>query len=210
MMRYHREMAQVFISYARSTASQAERIADALREHGYTVWRDDELPAHRAYAEVIAERLKMAQAVVVVWSTDAVKSEWVQSEADRARAERKLVQLTVDGAPLPMPFDRIQCADLTWWQGDVASVGWSKVVASIADLVGASPTVTRPRPRAQLAVPTKPSIAVLPFANLSADATRPISRMAWSRRSPIPCPTFKRCSLSQAVRLLYTAMVRAI
>jgi adenylate cyclase len=46
-------MADVFISYARSTVAQAELIAHALRELGHSVWRDDELPAHRAFSEVI-------------------------------------------------------------------------------------------------------------------------------------------------------------
>ena len=99
-------MSEVFISYARSTAARAQQIADGLRALGYGVWRDDELPAHRSYADVIEERLKAAKAVVVVWSAEAVKSEWVRSEADRARADHKLVQLTVDGFPPPMPFDQ--------------------------------------------------------------------------------------------------------
>ena len=42
-------MADVFVSYARPDEPQAERVAEALRGHGYEVWRDDELPAHRAY-----------------------------------------------------------------------------------------------------------------------------------------------------------------
>ena len=95
-------LSHVFISYARSTEAQARQIGEALKALGYDVWRDDELPAHRSYAEVIEERLKAAKAVVVVWSADATRSQWVQSEADRARADRKLVQLSVDGAPLPV------------------------------------------------------------------------------------------------------------
>jgi adenylate cyclase len=78
-------MSDIFISYARSTADQAQAVAEALRAQGYGVWRDDELPAHRAYAEVIEERLRSAQAVVVVWSAAAVKSQWVRAEADVAR-----------------------------------------------------------------------------------------------------------------------------
>ncbi|HEY3799528.1 MAG TPA: TIR domain-containing protein [Caulobacteraceae bacterium] len=162
-------MADVFISYARSTAGQAQAIAEALRALGYEVWRDDELPAHRDYAAVIEERLKDAKAVVVIWSSDATKSEWVQSEADRARLQRKLVQLSVDGAPIPMPFDRIQCADMTGWTGDLTAPGWRKVVGSIAELVGvgaAAPVEVGPA-SAQLL--SKPSIGVLPFANLSND-----------------------------------------
>ena len=58
-------MSDIFISYARSTAAQAQQVADALRALGYGVWRDDELPPHRAYADVIAERLSAAKAVVV-------------------------------------------------------------------------------------------------------------------------------------------------
>jgi adenylate cyclase len=60
-------MSDVFVSYARSDEPQAKRVAEALRALGYDVWRDDELPAHRAYSEVIEERLKSARAVVVLW-----------------------------------------------------------------------------------------------------------------------------------------------
>ena len=47
----------MFISYARPDEAQAKRVAEALQQLGYRVWRDDELPAHRAYAEVIEEEL---------------------------------------------------------------------------------------------------------------------------------------------------------
>ena len=105
-------MSDVFISYARSTAVQAQQVAEALRALGYGVWRDDDLPAHKPYAEVIEERLGAAKAVVVIWSAEAVKSQWVFSEANRAREDGKLVQLSLDAARLPMPFDSVQCADL--------------------------------------------------------------------------------------------------
>jgi adenylate cyclase len=163
-------MSDIFVSYARSTAAQAQLVADALRGLGYGVWRDDELPAHRSYTQVIEERLRLAKAVVVVWSEDAAKSEWVQSEADQARASRKLVQLTLDGARLPMPFDRIQCADLAGWTGDVEAPGWRKVAASVAELVGAA--VAAPTEAAQAPAPAPArslSICVLPFANMSDD-----------------------------------------
>jgi adenylate cyclase len=169
-------VSDVFISYARSTAMQAQQIAEALRSHGYVVWSDDDLPAHRAYAEVIAERLGQAKAVVVIWSADAVKSEWVESEADRARAHHKLVQLRIDAADLPMPFDRIQCADLTGWTGDPKAPAWRKVVGSIAELMAAAPAAAPAAPGGpplavlSFAPPGEPVLAVLAFDNLSGDA----------------------------------------
>jgi len=160
-------VSDIFISYARSTAVQAKQIGDALRALGYTVWRDDELPAHRAYADVIEAQLRAAKAVVVIWSADAAGSEWVRSEADRARTDRKLVQVTVDGSVLPMPFDQIQCADLVAWTGNSNVAGWRAVVASVAALTGsASDTkVTAAMP----GQPAKIILAVLPFDNLSTD-----------------------------------------
>src|SRR5258708_9216697 len=157
-------MSDIFISYARSTADQGQTIAEALRGLGYGVWRDDENPAHRAYVEVIQERLQAAKAVVVVWSAEAVKSEWVQSEADRARGDHKLIQLRVDDAALPMPFDRIQCADMAGWTGDLEAPGWRKVAASVAELIGGIAAQPTPGPAVR-----KLSICVLPFANMSGD-----------------------------------------
>jgi adenylate cyclase len=155
-------MSDIFISYARSTEAQAKCIAEELRARGYGVWRDDELPAHRPYGEVIEERLKVAKAVVVIWSAEASKSHWVRAEADAAREAGTLVQLRLDGAIPPMPFNQIQCADMAGWSGDPEASGWLKVVASIADLVGSATTPeTRPAP--------KLSICVLPFANMSDD-----------------------------------------
>ena len=61
-------MSDIFVSYSRADEPQATRVADALRAEGYQVWRDDELPAHRNYADVIQERLKAAKAVVTLWS----------------------------------------------------------------------------------------------------------------------------------------------
>jgi len=159
-------MAEVFVSYARPDEPHAERVAEALRGHGYGVWRDDELPAHRAYSEVIEERLKSARAVVVLWSAEAAKSQWVRAEADAARAAGTLVQAAIDGSIPPMPFNQIQCADLSGWDGDTAAPGWRKLRGSVAALAGdphARPDADRRSRRDQF------SICILPFANMSGD-----------------------------------------
>lgn len=166
-------MSDIFISYARSTEATAHRVAETLRAMGHHVWRDDQLPAHRAYADVIEERLRAAKVVVVIWSQEAIKSQWVRAEADVARLAGKLVQLSIDDATPPLPFNQIQCADMRGWTGDLSMPGWQKVIASISELMlGASQghaPVVAPPPSAPLALPDKPSIAVLPFANLSGD-----------------------------------------
>jgi adenylate cyclase len=156
-------MSHVFISYARPDEPLARLIADELRDHGFEVWRDDELPAHRAYAEVIEERINEARAVVVLWSSEAAKSHWVRAEADSARAALKLVQATLDGTIAPMPFNQIQCADLKDWDGRRTAPGWRKLVGSVAELAGPPPQQA-PRESTR-----DVSICVLPFQNMSGD-----------------------------------------
>jgi adenylate cyclase len=156
-------MAHVFISYARLDEQLACQVADGLRESGFEVWRDDELPAHRPYADVIEERINGASAVVVLWSAEAAKSHWVRAEADTARAALTLVQASIDGTRPPMPFNQIQCADLKAWDGQRTSSGWRKLISSVTDLAGGA---ADPSPREAF---REVSICVLPFQNMSGD-----------------------------------------
>ena len=161
----------VFISYARPSEEQAHRIAELLRTEGFSVWRDDELPAHRAYSDVIEERLKSAKAVVVLWSAESAKSHWVRAEADTAREAGTLVQATLDSALPPMPFNQIQCADLNGWSGDTGAAGWRKLEDSVAALVrgsgeDAGESAAVPAAKAKV----RASICVLPFINMSGEA----------------------------------------
>jgi adenylate cyclase len=162
-------MADIFVSYGRSTEVQAQQVAEELRRSGYSVWRDDELPAHRAYGDVIEERLRGAKAVVVLWSAEAARSQWVRAEADIAREAGTLVQLTIDGSLPPLPFNQIQCADLNGWAGDTSTAGWRKVESSIALLVGAPTAAGGPPEERKAASARRIAICVLPFINLSGD-----------------------------------------
>jgi adenylate cyclase len=156
-------VAHVFISYGRGDDALASQVADCLRSEGFEVWRDDELPAHRPYAEVIEERINGARAVVVLWSAEAAKSHWVRAEADAARGAAKLVQASLDGTVPPMPFNQIQCADLKAWDRQRTAPGWRKLLASVSDLAGVPNTETK-------RVSTRSvSICVLPFQNMSGD-----------------------------------------
>ena len=161
----------VFISYARPSEEQAQRIAEALRGRGFSVWRDDELPAHRSYSDVIEERLKSAKAVVVLWSSESAKSHWVRAEANTALEGGTLVQAMLDGTMPPMPFNQIQCADLKDWNGDTGSSGWQKLQGSVASLI--SKEDEEAETAASAASPEtadRLSICVLPFANMSGEA----------------------------------------
>lgn len=139
-------MADVFLSYARPSEDQAMRVAAMLGEQGFSVWFDQRLPAHRPYADVIAAELDAAAAVLVLWTDAAARSQWVRSEANRARETGRLVQARLDDTRLPMPFDQLQCADLRRWSGSTAADGWRNVTTSIAALAGTAVALPPPAP----------------------------------------------------------------
>jgi adenylate cyclase len=163
------DMRDVFISYARASEEDAHRIAQLLRDRNFSVWRDDELPAHRAYSDVIEERLKSAKAVVVLWSSESGKSHWVRAEADSAREAGTLVQASLDGSLPPMPFNQIQCADLSGWGGDTNSAGWHKLEDSVSALVRGTAEEGDADVAAGRRQKVQASICVLPFVNMSGE-----------------------------------------
>lgn len=134
-------MADVFISYARSTVECAESLARIVEADGHSVWYDARLPAHRTYSDVIQEELDAAKAVLIIWSDEAVQSQWVRSEADRARNNGTLIQLRIDDCSLPMPFDQFQCPLVRNWTGSRTAPELAPILESLsAFLDGGLPT----------------------------------------------------------------------
>ena len=129
-------MADVFISYARSTESCARALARLIEADGHSVWYDARLPAHRTYGDVIQEQIDAAKAVLIIWSKEAVRSQWVRSEADRGRHNGTLVQVRIEDCALPMPFDQIQCPALDGWGGDRSDPAFHVVRNTLSELLG--------------------------------------------------------------------------
>lgn len=138
----------MFISYARANEAAARHLESGLKAAGFDAWRDDQLPAHRAYTDIIEQKLRGAAAVVVLWSREAAQSQWVRAEADFARNHGKLVQAQLDDTLPPLPFNQIQCADLRGWRGNRKHRGWVKLAGSVASVVkGESPVPAGPLSR---------------------------------------------------------------
>jgi hypothetical protein len=106
-------MADIFISYSKQTPEYTEDLAADLESAGFTVWWDTRLlpTSDQTFRDVILKELGDAQAAIVIWTPASVKSAWVISEAERARAQGKLIQLRSEDVPLediPPPFDNFQ------------------------------------------------------------------------------------------------------
>jgi hypothetical protein len=128
-------MADIFISYAREDQATAEKLAQALIAHGWSVWWDRHIPAGSRFDEVIAEQLSSASCVLVLWSKNGIQSQWVMEEAETAWTSGVLVPIMIEAVQLPMGFRRIHAADLIGWNDTASHTGFEQLLIDVASII---------------------------------------------------------------------------
>ena len=131
-------MADVFISYRKADRAKAEALAKALKVENLDVWWDTALETGQTFDEKIQGALEQAKAVIVVWSKELVKSDWVRAESSIGRERGILVPVMIQDVNIPIPFNLIHTADLVGWSGDRSHPGYMDVVKQVKTLAGKS------------------------------------------------------------------------
>jgi hypothetical protein len=132
-------MADIFLSYASKDRERARPLANALQSLGWSVWWDRKIPAGRTFAGVIEAAITESRRVIVLWSHESVKSQWVREEAEEGRKRGKLIPVIIDKVEPPMGFRAIQAADLVGWDGASTTAGFEQLVADLTPLLGTPP-----------------------------------------------------------------------
>jgi hypothetical protein len=104
----------IFISYSRSDAGYAKKLAQALEREGFTVWNDDRIALGTSWPRVIQEQLDQSGAVIVLMTPRAYQSEWVQNELNRAKRKQKAIfPLLLEGEEPWLSVESTQYLDVT-------------------------------------------------------------------------------------------------
>jgi TIR domain len=134
-------MGDIFISYAREDHRAAERLAEALKSSGWSVWWDPDIPPGEIWDELIEHELAAVNCVVVLWSATSIHKHWVKNEASEAMARGILVPVLIEDVKPPLAFRQIQAASLVDWRGEREHGGFQQLLCTVCRLVG-----TRPQP----------------------------------------------------------------
>jgi hypothetical protein len=154
-------MDDIFISYASEDRERARTLALALEARGWSVWWDREIPLGRSYDEVIEQALADARCMLVLWSTAAVASEWVRSEASEGKRRNILVPVFIEDVDAPLAFRLLNGARLEHWETDQPHAEFERLSQRVGELlavppgVGVSRAPATPAPGAVVAEPPR-------------------------------------------------------
>ena len=137
-------MADIFISYQKTDREVVLTLVQLLESEGWTVWWDTRLASGEQWDKMIEAEINLAKAVLVVWSSQSVNSQWVREEANFARDKGNLVPVTVGGVTVPFGYSRIQAADLSGWNGKRDAEPARRLVEGLRAKIGAPDAMARP------------------------------------------------------------------
>lgn len=140
-------MAKVFISYSRDDRDIVVSLANRLGEAGHSVWWDAALHGGARFEDAINAALKDAEVVIVIWSSTAIKSDWVRAEADFARKRKMAIPAIIDSTTsddLPLLFQGLHTIDLRRWSGDSTSPAFRDLLRSIDEMADDEPVPPAP------------------------------------------------------------------
>jgi formylglycine-generating enzyme required for sulfatase activity len=128
-------VSDIFLSYAREDRPRVKPVVDALAASGWSVWWDRTIIPGQIFERVIQTALDQAQCVVVLWSRHSVDSDWVQTEADEGQRRGVLIPALLDEVEIPLPFRRIQAANLVGWQGALPHAGFDELARGVEGIL---------------------------------------------------------------------------
>jgi len=125
-----------FVSYAREDREVAEKLVLSLQQSGLTVWWDGLLLGGDDFGKTIDAELRRSKCVVVIWSKNSVKSDWVPNEVRRGRNHNaRVVPVRVDDCEEPLEFSGRHIIDLQGLLDDAEHPGLTEVGNSVRGVI---------------------------------------------------------------------------
>jgi BRCT domain type II-containing protein len=129
-------MGHIFISYSSKDRSTTRALAKILEKQGLKVWWDKNLEPGKAFDRAISKALDDSESIVVLWSKNSVKSDWVLDEAYEGLERKILVPAMIETTKLPFGYRRIQAINLSRWKGADSAKGIKDLIKSLQALIG--------------------------------------------------------------------------
>jgi TIR domain len=132
-------VSDIFISYASADHDRIFPLVKALEKMAWSVFWDRTIPTGKTWREILEAEIQECRSVIVIWTENSVKSEWVHEEAEAGKGRKILIPVLLDRVVPPFGFRGPQAANLVNWNGDTSSADFIRLSADIATILGPSP-----------------------------------------------------------------------
>lgn len=128
------------MSYSRADRALVDQIIHGLRAVGVEVWWDEDMHGVD-WQEELERQISELGGVMVVWTTNSANSKHVRDEARLGLETDKLINVMAGVPKPPFPYDRINGLPLDGWDGREPHRGWTRLVATVEEMLVASGSV---------------------------------------------------------------------
>ena len=129
------EMSDVFISYSNQDRNRAKNVADRLMQEGWSIFWNRNITPGSTWDDILEKELNDAKVIIVLWSNNSVKSEWVRIEAANGADRNMLVPALLEVVKVPIRFQLIQAADISDWESHKSDTeGMSMLIEAVASV----------------------------------------------------------------------------
>jgi len=132
-------MSDIFLSYASEDRERIRPLVNVLEKTGWSVFWDRTIPTGKTWRQVLGKEIREAGAIVVLWTSTSVDSDWVQDEAEEGKRRQILFPVMLDEVVPPFGFGSIQSADLVNWDGSGEPGNLSLLIADLSRVLGPRP-----------------------------------------------------------------------
>ena len=198
-------MADIFLSYSRKDRQRAKLVAEALQQQRWSVFWDYKIAAGTNWGDLVDKELNTTKCVVVLWSTNAVTSRWVKTEARRGIEREILVPAILEVCEIPVEFRYHHSAELSAWNGDVADHELQVLFDGVRSLVAES--LAQPV-AAAIPIVEVPSTSAIPKSRSQERSTTPVAPRDYNKIAVLaPVRAWSRPVLVVAGAIVITALV---
>ncbi|MBE9036473.1 toll/interleukin-1 receptor domain-containing protein [aff. Roholtiella sp. LEGE 12411] len=110
---------EVCLLYSESDKAIANLLEDALNYYSINIWKTQNISIGSKIISETIQVLEKAEFVIVLWSSNSIKSALLKDLASEAKKNKKvLIPVLIQGVRIPGEFLDIQPANLVDWDGD--------------------------------------------------------------------------------------------
>jgi len=138
---------QIFVSYSSKDKERVKKLVAVLEERVQDgrVWWDKKIPPGKNFDRALGQALDKSACIVVVWSKNSIRSDWVLEEAYEGKTRRIIIPIMLENSTkIPFSYRLYHAINFASWRGGKSANCVNDLVKAVSKHMGPVKTKNRP------------------------------------------------------------------